>query len=102
MLPIPVEILPIAQEDVDRALIYIAANDPAAADRMLEELLAALDQGSHFPSSGIETVVAGKNRSRIYRRLYVHPYNIYYRIIDEKIIVMRVLHERMEAGRHLP
>ena len=51
MLPIPVEILPIAQEDVDRALIYIAANDPAAADRMLEELLAALDQVSHFPSS---------------------------------------------------
>ncbi len=102
MQSIPVEVLPVAQEDVDQALLYIAADDPMAADRLLDKLLAALDQASQFPFSGDEVFVGGKFRSRIYHRLYVHPYHIYYRILDEKIVVMRVLHERMDAGRHLP
>ncbi len=78
------------------ALLYMAA------DRLLDKMLAALDQASQFPFSGDEVFVGGKIRSRIYHRLYVHPYHIYYRILDEKIVVMRVLHERMDAGRHLP
>ena len=76
------------------ALLYMAA------DRLLDKILAALDQASQVPFSGDEVFVGGKTRSRIYRRLYV--YHIYYRIIDDKIVVMRVLHERMDAGRHLP
>lgn len=102
MQSIPVEVLPVAQEDVDQALLYIAADDPTAADRLLDKILAALDQASQFPFSGDEVFVGGKTRSRIYHRLYVHPYHIYDRILDEKIVVMRVLHERMDAGRHLP
>lgn len=102
MLSMPVEVLPIAQEDVDQALMYIAADAPMAADRLLDEILAALNQASRFPFSGDEIVVGSKQRSRMYLRLYVHPYNIYYRIIDEKIVVMRVLHERMDIRRHLP
>ena len=96
-----VEVLPIAQEDVDQALLYIAANDPAAAERLLDGILAALDQASQFPYSGDTVVIGGKRRPRAYQRLYVHPYSIYYRIIDEKIVVMRVLHERMDAKRRL-
>ena len=102
MPSMPVEILPIAQEDVDRALLYIAADDPMAADRLLTGILAALDQASRFPFSGSEISVGGKGKIRFYQRLYVQPYHIYYRIVEEKIIVMRVLHERMDAGRHLP
>ena len=102
MPSMPVEILPIAQEDVERALLYIAADDPMAADRLLTGILAALDQASRFPFSGSEISVGGKGKTRFYQRLYVQPYHIYYRIVEEKIIVMRVLHERMDAGRHLP
>ena len=102
MQSMPVEVLPIAQGDVDQAVLYIAAEDPAAADRLLDGILAALDQVSRFPFSGDEVVIGGKRRVRIYQRLYVHPYNIFYRIIDEKIVVMRVLHERMDTGRRLP
>ena len=102
MQSIPVEVLPVAQEDVDQALLYIAADDPTAADRLLDKILAALDQASQFPFSGDEVFVGGKIRSRLYHRLYVHPYHIYCRILDEKIVVMRVPHERMDAGRHLP
>lgn len=102
MPSMPVEVLPIAQDDVDQALLYIAADDPMAADRLLSEILCALERASHFPFSGDEVVVGGKRRTRLYLRLYAHPYNIIYRIIDEKIVVMRVLHERMETRRHLP
>ena len=98
---IPVEILPIAREDVDNALITIAADEPAAANRLLDELLAALDQISRFPLSAPEVMV-GIRRVRRYYRVPVRHNNIYYRIVGEKIIVMRVLHERMDAPRHLP
>ena len=57
-----------------------------------------IDQASRFPFSGNEVVIGGKRRACGYLRLYVRPYSIYYRVIDEKIVVMRVLHERMDAG----
>ena len=102
MLPMPVEVLPIAQDDVDQALLYIAADDPTAADRLLDSILSAMDQASRFPFLGEEIVVGGRKRARLYLRLYVRPYSIFYRIMDEKIVVMRVLHERMDMRRHLP
>ena len=101
MQSMPIEVLPIAQDDVDQALVYIAADDPNAADRLLDGILEALDQVSRFPLSGVEVLIGGK-RPRRYYRLYVHPYNIFYRIIQDKIVVMRVLHERMDTKRHLP
>ena len=101
MNSMPVEILPIARDDVDNALIYIAADDPAAADRLLERLLAALDQISHYPLTASEVTV-GEKYARKYHRLPVRPYNIYYRIVGTRIVVMRVLHEKMDAPRHLP
>ena len=100
MKSMPVEVLPIAQDDVDQALMFIAADDPVASDRLLEDILKALDRASHYPFSGVE-VVAGGRRTWHYYRLYVHPYSIFYRIIQDKIIVMRVLHERMDLKRHL-
>jgi len=101
MQSMPIEVLPIAQDDVDQALVYIAADDPDAADRLLDGILEALNQVSRFPLSGVEVLIGGK-RPRRYYRLYVHPYNIFYRIIQDKIVVMRVLHERMDTKCHLP
>lgn len=101
MPSMPVEILPIAEDDVSQALAYIAADDLGAAGRLLDNLLEALDRVSRHPLSGVEITVGGR-RSRRYRQLYVRPYHIYYRVIDEKIVVMRVLHERMDIRRHLP
>ena len=60
------------------ALLYMAA------DRLLDKILAALDQASQLPFSGDEVFVGGKTRSRMYRRLYVHPYHIYCRILDDE------------------
>ena len=100
MNSMPVEILTIARDDVNNALVYIAIEAPDAADRLLDRLLAALDQLSRSPLSAPEVMIGGK-RPRKYYRVPVSPYNIYYRIIGERIIVMRVLHERMDAPRYL-
>ena len=100
MNSMPVELLPIARDDVNNALVYIAIEDPDAADKLLDELLAALDQLSRFPLSAPEVMIGGK-RLRKYDRVPVHPYNVYYRIIGDRVVVMRVLHERMDAPRYL-
>ena len=101
MQSMPVEILPIAQDDVDQALAYITTDDPDAADRLLDGIMEALRQASRYPFSGVEIQIGGRHPRR-YLRLYVHPYNIFYRIIQDRIVVMRVLHERMDTRRHLP
>ena len=100
MKSMPVEILPIAEEDVRQAMIYIAADNPTAADNLLDGILSALQRVSDFPYSGAETII-GSRRPRTYYRIYVRPYNIYYRIVRDKIVVMRVLHERMDARANL-
>ena len=68
-----VEILPIAQDDVDQALIYIATDDPAAADRLYNDILEKLNQVSQLPYSAPEIMIG----RRVYRKVYVHPYNLY-------------------------
>jgi len=95
-----VEIMPIAQDDVDQALTYIAADRPAASDELLAEIIKKLEQVSQFPYSGTEIIV-GVRCPRRYYRLYARPYNIFYRIHQERILVMRVLHERMDTRRYL-
>ena len=44
-----VKLLPIAQDDVDQALAYIAADNPDAADVLLEDILKKLAQAAEFP-----------------------------------------------------
>ena len=95
-----IEVLPIAQEDANQAFAYIAADNIDAADRLLISIAEALDLASRFPFSGVEVLVGGR-RQRHYFRLYVHPYCIYYRVIEDRIVVMRILHERTDARRQL-
>lgn len=95
-----VEILPIAQDDVDQALAYIAADNPSAADGLLSDILEKLDQASRFPCSGTE-IVLGVRRVRKYYRLYAHPYYIFYKVMADRVLVMRILHERMDTKRYL-
>lgn len=95
-----VKVLPLAQEDVNQALIYIASDNPSAADDLYNSMMKALEQAAEFPYSAAEISI-GRRYQRRYYKLYVKPYNIYYRIIHDTIIVMRVLHERMDTTKHL-
>ena len=100
MQSMTVEILPVAQDDVDQALAYIAADNLPAANGLLADILEKLDQASRFPYSGTE-IVLGTHRVRKYYRLYAHPYYIFYKIMADRVLVMRVLHERMDTKKYL-
>lgn len=95
-----VKVLPLAQEDVNQALIYIASDNPAASDELYDSIMKALEQTSEFPYSATEVSIGNRQRRYYYKR-YVKPYNIYYRVVHDAVIVMRVLHERMDASKHL-
>lgn len=95
-----VELTPLAQEDVDQALIYLAADNPNAADDLLNDILHKLQQIGQFPQTGSELVIPSRYPRR-YLRVYAHPYVIYYRIRNDAVIVMRVLHERMDLRRYI-
>lgn len=95
-----VKVLPLAQEDVNQALIYIASDNPAADDDLYNSMMKALEQAAAFPCAAAEISV-GRRYQRRYYKFYVKPYNIYYRIIHDTIIVMRILHEHMDTARHL-
>ncbi len=95
-----VKLLPLAQADVDQALATVGAENPAAADALLEDILARLRQAAQFPQSGAEIVV-GTRSARRYYRLYARPYCIYYRVTEDTILVMRVLHQRMDMESRL-
>ncbi len=98
--PFVIEVLPIAQEDLYQAFSYIAADNADAAEKLLDGIAEAVERASHFPFSGTEVLVGGR-RLRRYFRLYVPPYCVYYRVMEGRIVIMRILHERMDAKRYL-
>ena len=69
----------------------------AQAERYLDTLNASFESLAHAPLSApaCEHIRPG------YRRQQVERHAVYYRIEDASVIVVRVLHERMDAPRHL-
>ncbi len=67
---------PLADGQVDDALAYIAADDPAAAHRWLERLLERVKSLADYPDSG--RIVPELQREEI-REIIVEPYRVMYR-----------------------
>jgi addiction module RelE/StbE family toxin len=83
-----------AQTDFRQILTYIARDDPAAAERVGDRLLSAIDRLATQPRSGRPGRVAG-TRELVIPKL---PYRAIYRVTDaphstrEQVEVLRVLH----------
>lgn len=78
-----------ALTDLDEIWDYIARDNPAAADRMVDELndrFVLLSKNSELGE--LQTLLADGT----YRRFTYGNYVIYYRPIDDGIGVIRVLH----------
>ena len=95
-----VKLLPLAEDDVLQALTYIGADNPDAADRLYRQMLDAMERAGQFPYAA-EEIVVGSRRPRRYYRLSVPPYHLYYRTLGEDVLIMRVLHQRMDAAARL-
>ena len=83
-----------ARDDLTDILLYIAAEDPAVALRFIDGLTAAgaalLDAPRGYP------LVAGIRAKDIRRRSY-RGYGLYYRVMDERLTILRVLHGARDA-----
>jgi addiction module RelE/StbE family toxin len=72
---------------------YIAADDPAAAERWVDKLIAAAQRAARFPYSG--HVVREKRREDL-RQILVRSYRIVYLVRDRQVDVLTVF-----EGHHL-
>lgn len=90
---------PIAAEDLDQIYAYTLDRwDIDQAESYIRELLRAFDRAAADPRIGraCEEIRAG------YFRLPAGSHTVYYRLTTEDIPeIMRILHQRMDHGRHL-
>ncbi len=85
------------RDGIDQAPTCISADDAVVADRLYDIILERRNQVALQPYSAPEVQI----NQRIYRKLYVHPCTLYYRIIHNKIIIMCILHERIDKRKYL-
>lgn len=83
-----------ADEDLISLWLPIAKDDPAAADRVLDAIERRWGQLADFPYSGIarEDIAPG------IRHLVAGQYLTLYRILDDAILVVRILHSRRKVA----
>ena len=83
-----------AEEDLLEIWAHVAADTPAAGDRLLDRIASACEMLAKNPA-------AGRTRGELAERLRSFPvgkYVVFYRPIDDEIVVIRVLH----GARDLP
>ena len=89
---------PEAIADLDGIWDYIARDNPAAADRMLDELNERFVLLSKNPEIGeLQPLLADGT----YRRFTCRNYVIYYRALEDGIVLVRVLHGAQDHERLL-
>lgn len=77
-----------AEADLDEVWAYIAADNPDAADRMVDAVLESSRVHVRFPEMG-------RSREELrpgLRSFVVSPYVVFYRPIEGTIEVLRILH----------
>jgi toxin ParE1/3/4 len=89
---------PAAEQDLEAIWTYTAQQwGVMQADRYIDFLTAAFDVLSQSP----KTAPACDHIRSGYRRQSVERHMIYFRITQYGIVVVRVLHDSMDAPRHL-
>jgi len=80
-----------AANNLDSVVAYIAQDNPLAAKKFLRELLQKIDHLQSFPMLGRPGLVP------LTRELVIHHNHIaYYRIKQEQVEILRVLHVRRQ------
>jgi len=88
---LPIRWRPAALRDLDTIISYIAADNPAAAEAMLERLETAVLPLSEHPYLFRPGRVAGT------RELVAHPnYIIIYRVLSDAVEITKVVHARRQ------
>lgn len=78
--------------DLENTLQYIAENNPDSAKKISKKIYDSVIKLSEFPYLGKPCDIAN------YREIIIpyFPYSVIYRIYDENIEILRVLHDAQE------
>ena len=86
-----IKILQISREDIGEIFFYIAAESPTLALAMTEKIIDKIDTLAEFPLIG-KIVPNNELAKQEYRMLIINSYIVFYKIIDDEVVVYRVLH----------
>jgi len=84
-----------AYYDIDSIFSYISQDNKQAAEKLRVLIYEGIRKLSDFPEMGAvvpEEDAPGAQRG--YRRIVVTPYSIFYRVLEDRIVIARVLHGR--------
>ena len=97
-----IAIAPEAQQDLDEIYDYILFDlgNPAAALRMIDKIMDAIDQLATFPHLGAPLSSIAKVESK-YRFFVTDNYTTFYRVMGDTVFVDRVLYGRRDYLRIL-
>jgi toxin ParE1/3/4 len=91
-----------AVDDMDEIFSIISLDQISKAEAMLEKLNSRIAMLSEFPNMG--SVLSDEEYTLVqrgYRFIVVQPYLVFYRIIEDNIIISRILHSRRDYLREL-
>ncbi|SHN72949.1 type II toxin-antitoxin system RelE/ParE family toxin [Desulfitobacterium chlororespirans] len=91
MIKYKVTLLQVARDDIGEIFIYIAADNPESALEISEKIIEKIDLLAEFPYAG-KIVPDSALAKQEYRMLTVSNYIIFYKVIDNEVIVYRILH----------
>jgi addiction module RelE/StbE family toxin len=86
-----VQFLQTALDDLEDIILHIARNNKTAAMKMHDKVVAAAYRLETFPKLGI-TVPDDKMRDRGFRMLIIEKYILFYKIYDDKINILQLVH----------
>jgi len=93
---------PSAIDDMDEIFSYISKDNISAAEAALDKIDDEISKLSEFPNMG--SLLSDEEYTLIqrgYRFIIISPYIVFYRIINNAIIIHRILHERRDYLREL-
>ena len=86
-----IAILQIAREDIGEIFFYIAEDSPTAALAMTDKIIDKIDKLAEHPHIG-KIVPDGELAKQDYRMLIIDCYIAFYKLINDEVVVYRVLH----------
>ena len=89
---------PAARDCLDEALKYIAADSPAAAEKVLEVVLAAAESLSVFSERGRVVPEVG---TRSVREIFVYRLRVMYEVSSREVRILAIVHGAMDFERWL-
>ncbi|WP_407306924.1 type II toxin-antitoxin system RelE/ParE family toxin [Desulfosporosinus sp. SB140] len=86
-----VKILQIAREDIGEIFFYIAADSSELALAMIDKITDKIDMLAELPLVG-KIVPDNELAKQEYRMLIIESYIVFYKLIDDEVVIYRVLH----------